>query len=115
MANSEHLAILRKGVEAWNKWRKENPRILPDLSGMSLRESHPNMQKINLSKADFRKVNLRDADLYRSWLIEADFSGSDLSNAILGEATLGGAKFPKAILRGTNLIRTGLIPRSLLR
>jgi hypothetical protein len=31
MANEEHLAILRKGVEAWNAWRKENPDIRPEL------------------------------------------------------------------------------------
>ena len=29
MANKEHLAILRKGVEVWNKWREENPVIDP--------------------------------------------------------------------------------------
>jgi hypothetical protein len=33
MANPEHLKILKKGVEAWNKWRKENPDIQPDLTG----------------------------------------------------------------------------------
>ena len=32
MANKEHLAILKQGVEVWNKWRKENPEIKPDLS-----------------------------------------------------------------------------------
>lgn len=32
MANEEHLAIFRQGVEAWNKWRKENPKIKPDLA-----------------------------------------------------------------------------------
>jgi hypothetical protein len=25
MANSEHLEILEKGLEAWNNWRDENP------------------------------------------------------------------------------------------
>jgi hypothetical protein len=24
MANPEHLAILKQGVEVWNKWRDEN-------------------------------------------------------------------------------------------
>jgi len=29
MANAEHLAILKKGVEAWNGLRRENPAIKP--------------------------------------------------------------------------------------
>jgi hypothetical protein len=31
MASPEHLAILEKGVDVWNKWREENPDIEPDL------------------------------------------------------------------------------------
>ena len=27
MANPEHLEILKQGVEAWDKWRTENPGI----------------------------------------------------------------------------------------
>jgi hypothetical protein len=38
MANEEHLAILKQGVEAWNKWRHANPRIWPDLRGANLSE-----------------------------------------------------------------------------
>jgi len=32
MANPEHLKILKRGVEVWNKWREDNPKIVPDLS-----------------------------------------------------------------------------------
>jgi len=32
MANPEHLAKLKEGVEAWNKWRKDNPKIKRDLT-----------------------------------------------------------------------------------
>jgi len=40
MANPEHLAILKQGVGAWNKWREENPNIAPDLSIAVLKEAH---------------------------------------------------------------------------
>ena len=46
MANDEHVAILKQGVAAWNKWREQNPDIPPDLGG-----------------ANFRGANLRGTDL----------------------------------------------------
>jgi hypothetical protein len=36
MANDEHVAMLKKGVAAWNAWRDENLDILPDLRGADL-------------------------------------------------------------------------------
>ncbi|MEE8136273.1 MAG: hypothetical protein V3T52_03765 [Thermodesulfobacteriota bacterium] len=33
MANEEHLKVFFAGVDAWNKWRKDNPKVTPDLSG----------------------------------------------------------------------------------
>ena len=36
MANHEHVAMLKKGVDAWNAWREKNPDIHPDLSGANL-------------------------------------------------------------------------------
>jgi hypothetical protein len=30
MANPEQLAILKLGVEVWNRWREENPEVRPD-------------------------------------------------------------------------------------
>ena len=29
MANEEHLARLKQGVEAWNQWREANPGSVP--------------------------------------------------------------------------------------
>ena len=70
MANDEHVAILKKGVDAWNKWRRENPDIRPDLSGADLSEA-------DLSEADFaRRAGLSEADL----LSELDLSEADLSD-----------------------------------
>ena len=36
MANPEHLAKLKEGVEVWNKWRKDNPEIRHDLAESNL-------------------------------------------------------------------------------
>ena len=36
MANDEHVAMLKQGVDAWNAWRRENPHIRPDLLGADL-------------------------------------------------------------------------------
>jgi hypothetical protein len=36
MANPEHLAKLKEGVGAWNKWRKDNPEIKRDLTEADL-------------------------------------------------------------------------------
>ncbi len=41
MADSNHLALLKTSPEAWNRWRKQNPDILPDLRYGDLRNSEP--------------------------------------------------------------------------
>src|SRR5215813_430059 len=70
MANDEHVALLKKGMGAWNAWRDENPDIRPDLV---------------------------QADLFRAYLHGANLSGAnltdaELSAAVLDRAVLIGAK-----------------------
>jgi len=48
MANSEHLAKLKKSITEWNAWRTANPKIVPDLI------------EANLSGANFIKADLSD-------------------------------------------------------
>jgi hypothetical protein len=36
MAKQDHLQILSKGVEEWNKWRALHSEIEPDLSGANM-------------------------------------------------------------------------------
>ncbi|MDB9534757.1 pentapeptide repeat-containing protein, partial [Dolichospermum planctonicum CS-1226] len=68
MANPKHLAILKQGKEVWNKWRDENPDIIPDLIKSDLFMA-------NLSGADLREANLREANLSGADLREANLSG----------------------------------------
>ena len=38
MTDEKHLEILRKGVEAWNQWRLDNPDTRPNLHSADLRD-----------------------------------------------------------------------------
>jgi uncharacterized protein YjbI with pentapeptide repeats len=76
MANKEHLAQLRHGVEAWNQWRRENPDARPDLSQANLAGAH-------LVEADLSDANLFWADLAHANLHKADFSRASLFGANL--------------------------------
>ena len=61
MANEEHLAILKQGVEAWNKWRSDHTDVRPNLDGADLNEAELN--GVNLRQVDLRgavAADLRD-------------------------------------------------------
>jgi hypothetical protein len=91
MADPEHLALLREGVELWNNWRRENPLIVPDLTGANLNEA-----------------NLRNANLTRAYLSRGSLAGANLSGAALNRAQLPGAVLVRAILRGADLSNANL-------
>jgi hypothetical protein len=69
MADDELVKILKQGVEAWNKWRRENPEIWLDLAGADLIDaslSGANLSRANLSFALLNGANFRAADRYRA-------------------------------------------------
>ena len=96
MANPEHLAKLKEGVEAWNQWRRQNSAIRPDLRRADLQET-------DLFEANFSRVNLRRTDLNRADLRRADFSEADIRGAILDGANLSGADLREANLHASHL------------
>jgi hypothetical protein len=66
MANQEHLDILKEGVDVWNKWRRDNKEIRPDLSNTRLSKNDLcfiNLDETNLDKADLREAELNMASL----------------------------------------------------
>jgi hypothetical protein len=69
MANDEHVALLKQGVDAWNAWRDEDRNIRPDLSG-----------------ANLGKANLSTACLYERCMVLA----RGLSKLYLDDVTNGG-------------------------
>ena len=96
MANKEHVALLKQGVEAWNRWRRTNPHARPDLSQANLSGAH-------LYEADLSHTNLFWADLANANLHRANFSGASLFGA-----NLCGANLHQAHLCDADLSDTGL-------
>ena len=107
MANPEHLAILEKGVDVWNEWRKQNVTLVPNLSVAELPE-------IDLFEADLGRTNLRSADLHNTKLVAANLCDTDLHAAKLNDADLSwanlrGAGLSRVDLRGANLTGADLL------
>jgi len=116
MANQEHLAKLKLGVDAWNDWRKQTPQIEPDLfranllganlAGANL--SKANLNEANLGQADLSGANLESAELIGANLSRANLSGAILSEAMVSEAILGRANLTGAYLSGADFIKADL-------
>lgn len=116
MPDTSQVAILEKGVDAWNTWRLENSEAQVDLSGLQLSESYLpgiNFSRANLRDADiaygsFANSNFNGADMSRVEARNATFMDADLRGAILCDATLADADMRKARMSGANLTSINL-------
>ena len=107
MANPEHLAKLKEGVDVWNNWRQENPDIEPDLRDTNLENA--DLRDANLSGSD-----LSGSDLFHATLIHTILSFSNLTDTNLSVANLSGADLTCARLTNANFIGAKLIHTNLL-
>jgi uncharacterized protein YjbI with pentapeptide repeats len=103
---TNHVDILRWGAEAWNKWRRENPAVRPELAGEDLSE-------MDLTGADLSEADLTDAELFQTDLGNANLKMAVLADADLSDANLRGAALYKADLREACLIEARLERASL--
>jgi len=106
MAELAHIKLLQRGVQTWNRWRRENPTDRLDLSEAILGSANLSgfdLQKVNLNKCYLRKANLCGANLHQSNLRGAYLRRANLRGAILSEANLTGT-----CLLGVNLSEANL-------
>lgn len=104
MANEEHLAILKQGVEVWNEWRKKNFTEKVNLAGINLRGAE--LIDINLVESDLNNADLSDTNLRRANLNGAFLCKAKLSGVYLRDSNLNWANFRSANLTEANLGRT---------
>jgi hypothetical protein len=101
MANEEQLAILSRGVEAWNQWRQENPEAAIDFKRANLRNKQ--LENANLVEADLTEAELSFANLKSSNLAFANMDHAVISFANLEGANLSAANLEDACLEDANL------------
>jgi hypothetical protein len=65
MANEEHLALLKQGVEAWNAWREAHAHVTPNLAGAELDGAV--LANADLSSANFRMARALSARTESIW------------------------------------------------
>ena len=98
---NEELAILKQGVEIWNKWRRDNPTITPTLGWT-------NLSGMDLTRVDFSRSSLWGTNFHGCELHLANFNGAELWNANLSLCNLDHALFRKANLREALLANSQL-------
>lgn len=128
MASETLLEIIKRGVEAWNRWQTyDNPHTVADLSGAdlagvnlygadlagaNLNDAHlsqADLRDADLTEADLRRADILGANLERSRLRDADLRGADLRETNIGDADLAGANLANADLRSASLVRAHLV------
>src|ERR1017187_5816095 len=90
MADKDHFELLMRDVNAWNKWRDENPKEKPDLSFAVMRGA--DLMLANLSGAVLSEADLLLADLRGANLVAARLMGADLAHANICGADLSTAE-----------------------
>jgi uncharacterized protein YjbI with pentapeptide repeats len=104
VAERRHLAVLDRGVKAWNAWRRAHPNLSPDLSRALLIDRE--LRGINLAGANLERTNLRGTTLSRANLSRANLKRADLRASSLRRARLDHAELAGAILRHASLAET---------
>jgi hypothetical protein len=109
----EQYDILMRGIEIWNKWRKETSSVRIDLSEADLSEadlSEADLSRVDLSESNLSRANLSRANLSESNLYRANFSRANLSESNLSRANLSESNLSESNLIDSNIIDTCLDP-----
>jgi len=115
MANPEHVAKLKEGVDAWNKWRKTSDET-PDLSRVILEDlslkryylTSANFSGARLSDVSFEEAfcdhcSFEDASIIRGIFIAAELTACNFRYALIADCTFNACTFDQTDLTGADL------------
>ena len=114
MANEEQLAILKQGVDVWNRWVAEQHVLVDidlsnaDLEGFPLDTAflrNANLNAANLHGCSLTSTDLRYSSLKEACLSNCNFFNTELSDAALSKTDFSFSTFNGAIL-GFNDLKT---------
>ena len=117
----EHRSRLLKGRASWNRWRRDNPHIMPVLANEDLRVEFAkrtlagyDFSYTNLCQAKMQGLHLQHANFHQAILAKANLSGAHLEGANfcrtdLYETNLQNAFLARANLQGVQMVRTNLV------
>jgi hypothetical protein len=116
LANKEQVAILKRGVSAWNEWHIRSGSLIDlagaNLSGLDLSSidvyTHLELSLAKLTGADLTKADLGGASLVNSDLNGANLQGANLSGADLWGVELDNADLTHTLLYDTDFTETSL-------
>ena len=122
MATDEALAVIREGVNSWNRWKASHHSMgtldlsSADLSGMTLNGADFSntdlrwalLHESNCDSCLFRNADLMGANLRQARLIGADLREVDLRWAHLIETDMRDADLKGALLQGATMLKTDL-------
>ena len=94
--NEQHLQVLKESLRRgsnrfWNQWRKDHPRVVPDLRRVILAGRwlvRYNFDRARFDGADFRQADLGSAHLERACLKGAKLILANLSSVHAAKANL---------------------------
>lgn len=100
MAVAEHVEMFKKGPQAWNAWRDENPDVRPDLSDIDFeKDVHtyestydmPEFTGYNLSYMNLNRITARNSYFIRCFLAGSDLHFSDICFSFFQNCSFEGA------------------------
>lgn len=100
MAVAEHVEIFKKGPQAWNAWRDENPDVRPDLSDIDFeKDVHtyqstydmPEFAGYNLSYMNLNRITARNSHFIHCFLVGSDLHFSDICFSFFQNCSFVGA------------------------